>query len=405
MTFFCTTFDKKLFFQYNSCSIIESNTTPSFAFKHKHVQPKYMSERLYHSPIDNGGPKPPEQVVETITIDDATIVRLLTMREENAIPREPTLFLIEWNNHTEHNPIVFSWTREQLIAAIGDLERAAQFRRKDREEGSTALNEAQEVFRYVLSALRAIVRQYDRQHYEQSVSPEGRGTLLHPSAANRPGAPGRSRGASDASRGEHPVVEDRTDDLLQTVGQGEVGRASYEVLQRVGQVAGRDVRRFGLPPSEYVHLRPDEHITARHLKQWYALGEVQPGKTWRVPGNVIIGVFITIPSRDPRTQLQPVTVYHRFTDEERQLIVQAKREKPVVVGRPGGQRDEEALSSKERHVLIRPDEIESGDQRTAADILSRRHVLFFFERGRLHVIDISRNHGVHLVLPKEVQHS
>lgn len=374
-----------------------------------------MSERLYHSPIDSGGPKPPEQVVETITIDDAVIVRLLTMLEENAIPREPTLFLTEWNNHTEHNPIVFSWTREQLIAAIGDLERTAQFRRKDRAEGSTALDEAQEVFRYVLSALREIVRQYDKQHYEQSVSPERRGTLLHHSAADRPGAPDvvgartdvphRSRGASDATRGEHPVVEDRTDDLLQTVGQGEVGRASFDVLQRVGQVAGRDVSRFGLPPSEYVHLRPDEHITARHLKQWYALGGVQPGKTWRVPGNVIIGVFITIPSRDPRAQPQPVTVYHRFTDEERQLIVQAKREKPVVVGRPGERRDEEVLSSKERRVLIRPDEIESGDQHTAADILSRRHVLFFFERGRLHVIDISRNHGVHLVLPKEVQHS
>lgn len=379
-----------------------------------------MSERLYHSPIESGGAKPPEQVVETITIDDAVIVRLLTMREENAIPREPTLFLTEWNNHTEHNPIVFSWTREQLIAAIGDLERAAQFRRKDREEGSTALDEAQEVFRYVLSALRAIVRQYDRQHYEQSVSPERlsperAATRMHPSVAahqvvpnaaeGSTGVPHRSHGASDASRGEHPVVEDRTDDLLQAVGQGEVGRASYEVLQRVGQVAGRDVRRFGLPPSEYVHLRPDEHITARHLKQWYALGEVQPGKTWRVPGNVIIGVYITIPSREPRTQPQPVTVYHRFTDEERQLIVQAKREKPVVVGRSGGQRDEEALSSKEHRVLIRPDEIESGDQHTAADILSRRHVLFFFERGRLHVIDISRNHGVHLVLPKEVQHS
>ncbi len=329
-----------------------------------------MNERRFHTPIENGSDAL-EQDSQSIPIEDPLVLRLLTMYGEDEIPKDPGAFLTAWNDHTSHNPIVFTWDREQLIDAIGALEPAAQFRRKDRERSSEELREAQRVFQFVLTELRHAIQQYDTAQKK-----------------------------TDDGEGVYPVVDDSTDDLLQTVGEGEVGRESFEVLQHIGRVAGRDVERFLLPPVEYVHLERDGRITAQHLKRWYSLGTVKPGKAWRVPGSIIIGVYIAIPFHDGQHHARPLTVYHRFTDSERQAIIQATRGKPAVIGRSSSVNDEEVLRRQEHRILIRPDEIESGEKEEAKELISRRHMQLYFHHGRLHVHDLSRNHGIHIVLPK-----
>ncbi len=403
--------------------------------------PEGIKKRRRKRPAEQVAPPARESQPESISVEiepeeDLDVLRLLTLfADHGSLPQYPRPFLKTWIDPSEFTPKGTIWSSAVLRDVLARGMQQMNFPEARKPE---AVQKAKGILLPILDRLSRIIDEAEKPTPNDALrgakdrQPSGAaiatGDIVFsgiesadlPVAPPLPGQagyfdPNRTRTSRELAEDElggdrvahaRALIDDLDTEIVEAweaagaAPDRPTGQESHDILQKMGLAPRIDLARFGdVPPVELSTLRGDQVVTLEHLRlnnlqmrplRPRAIAKAErhePGK-----GIFLVGVFLEIAPPAEGADQTPLTIYHRFTDEELGQIGMATREEPVYLGKQ---------ESDDTHIRVLPDEIMT--QSTEGDApLSREHVaLFTGPDSIIRVVDVSANGGVSIVAQTE----